>query len=492
MQDVIVGIDPAVTGPHRAAIVDRLTAMPIGKSFPVPRTYEGMQGLLARVEDARKVVFVMEPTQRIWKPMACHLTAMGHLVYVISPDRTAELRQYLRRHTKSDRVDAVTLAKQPLVAPEGLNVWAPGPTYMSRLRDLCRHRDRLASTIGDRKRRIESLIRGAMPTLVETLGEHRFRPAWRALMRKYVDPFKLVRLGRKRLERFARKRYGAPLESERVDAMYAAAVSAVHLYQKSRERDELATDFDQVQMEIGMELDLMETEETMIAKLDKAIRQVYDRIDPAKALQTLPGIGPTIAPGVLGETGLPERFSGGAKYRGFVSLVPRKKQTSKTDKPHQRIRKSGPRLLKKYYYLAADNARQRDVEFAAQYHRLRARGLTHKQAVCALASKLASRALPILKSLFKTPRAYEFRDLNGKPIDKPTAREQVCARFPGPRAQRRSEAAKQKAKRTERAELCTRSPKDASKRPASEPLRLADILSPLTAAISQRDPRAPR
>ena len=148
-----------------------------------------------------------------------------------------------------------------------------------------------------------------------------------------------------------------------------------------------------------MELDLMEAEEAQIHQLEERIADLYHELDPGAVLQTLPGVGPIIAAGVLGETGTIDRFPNVGSYRGYVSLIPRYKATGKSHNPRQRIRKAGPRILKKYFYLAAENARRCDLELAAFYTGLRRKGRVHDQAVCAVANKLAGRAYALMKRM---------------------------------------------------------------------------------------------
>lgn len=479
MKKAIVGVDLAVAGPHRAAIVDPETSQCMGKSFAVHRTYEGLEKLLKRVEEFQEVAFVLEPTDRVWKPLASALRLRGHAVYVVSPDRASALRRFLRRHSKTDRIDAVTLAKQLVVAPEDVHAWVMSPTVLSRLKHLCRHRERLSRSIGDRKRRIGSMARGVMPTLLDALGQDRFTTAMRAFLRKYMDPFKVVALGQKRLGTYLRRRHRGALPGEVITGIYAAAESAAQLYGQAREQNLLPLDFEQVGTEIRMELELMEREESMVADLDERIAAASRITDPGKHLQSLPGFGPTIAAAVQGETGPVRRFATVANYRGFVSLIPRKKQSSQTENQHQRVRKNGPRLLKKYFYLAAETARQNDLECAAVYARVRKRGRVHAQAVCAVANKLASRAFAILRSLNAGGRDYEFRDLSGRCIQKVQAARLVKETLPGPKLQRRR--AERKAAKKADAVLCTRPPEDASKRPQSDPLRLGQILAQMGA-----------
>ena len=122
MSKRIVGIDLAITGLHRAAVYDSGSMKFVGKSFSFTRSYEGFLLLLnkATSDFSGEVFFVMEPTSGVWKPLSAFLMAKGYTVYLVKPQKVYDLRKFLRKHTKSDRIDAQTLAKLPVVDPEGI------------------------------------------------------------------------------------------------------------------------------------------------------------------------------------------------------------------------------------------------------------------------------------------------------------------------------------------------------------------------------------
>jgi len=484
MARLVVGMDLALKAPHRAVIYDEQEGRFRGKAFAVPRTFAGLQEMMRRFEPDDEVRFVMEPTGSAWRPVAAFLAARGHTVYLVRADKSAALRKFYSRHTKSNRADARTLAKMPVVDPEGVHAFTMPTIEVARLRDLGRQRDRLVSSVADRKRRIESNFIQLIPTLMDALASDKFTSFARKLMRSYANPFRITALGRKRFSRWAQARQA---NSDIANAIFDAAESAVQTYALAMESHRLPLDFEQSQQEIGMELDLLEHEEKQAARLEVQIAQLYQKLDPKRLMQTLPGFGEVIAPVILAETMDVRRFDNVASYRCFVSLIPRQRRTGKDD-PGQpksmRIRKSGSRLLKKYFYLAAETARRFDVECASAYHRLKRRGLHHTQALCGVANKLAGRAYAIMNRMTEeTPAPYQYRDLQGKPISKQCAKEIIQVAFP-----RTSviddQAPPQKTEGEDPAPtLCARPPEDASKKRATEPLPVGDILKNITPEV---------
>ena len=74
------------------------------------------------------MVAVPEPTGPAWMPIAVFFARHGHAVYRVSSAKAADLRRFLRRHAKTNGIDAETLARMPLADPQGLEqLELPGP-----------------------------------------------------------------------------------------------------------------------------------------------------------------------------------------------------------------------------------------------------------------------------------------------------------------------------------------------------------------------------
>ena len=348
------------------------------------------------------------------------------------------MRKFLRKHTKSDRIDAQTLAKLPIVDPEGIYPLTLPKTDIEALNRYCRQRERIMRSISSRKVRIQAFFTAVNPLLMDCFGAHKYSQCCRAFLRHYADPFKVLKLGVKRLATFLTKHaWGTPEVSLAV-RIYQASCSAVNIYREAKEVDSMPFSSEQFQDEINIELDLMEFEEQKIKYLDEKIEALYHKLDPGEVLRSIPGIGPVIAPSILGVTGNPERFSNIRAYKSFCGLIPRKKQSATVDRKGLRITKSSQRILKKGYCLAAETARRYDPEAACLYHRLKAKGRHHNQAICAVASNLAGRTYSVMRRTRlgtnfpvrnTTDLAYIIRDFQGHTIDLKTARACVVERF---------------------------------------------------------------
>jgi transposase len=84
---------------------------------------------LSAVEQAALAgAVVFEPTGAAWMPIAVFFARRGHAVYRVSSAKAADLRRFLRRHAKTNGIDAETLARMPRADPQGLQqLELPGP-----------------------------------------------------------------------------------------------------------------------------------------------------------------------------------------------------------------------------------------------------------------------------------------------------------------------------------------------------------------------------
>jgi transposase len=183
-----------------------------------------------------------------------------------------------------------------------------------------------------------------------------------------------------------------------IDRLRAAAQEAVALYAAA------GIDFAQLATDI-------EAEMRFIAAVQAEIDQLDQRI-PDRIVQTVPGVGPTLAPTIHALFGDPHRFTNLGAARAFTGLVPNTNESGLSQAP-ARPTKAGDPGLRTALFMAADLARQTDPTLAAKYRRLVVeRQLHHTSAVCHLAAVLATRIVACLKS--QTP--YQIRTLDGRVV----------------------------------------------------------------------------
>src|ERR671911_1412508 len=118
-----MGVDIAVRAPHQASLADERGQL-IWSGHRFRTTAADLEQLWERLpndSELSAITIVMEPTRNAWVPLAAWFRRKGAHVVLVSAERSADLRAYYAKHTKSDRLDSVLLARLPLLHPEGLH-----------------------------------------------------------------------------------------------------------------------------------------------------------------------------------------------------------------------------------------------------------------------------------------------------------------------------------------------------------------------------------
>ena len=118
----LVGIDLGIASAHTVRVLDETgKTLAKRKAWPTEASLsEVEESALAGAPEGTVLEVVMEPTGPAWLPIAVFFSARGHLVYRVSSAEAADLRRFLSRHTKTNGIDADTLARLPIFDPDGL------------------------------------------------------------------------------------------------------------------------------------------------------------------------------------------------------------------------------------------------------------------------------------------------------------------------------------------------------------------------------------
>jgi transposase len=424
-----MGIDIAVRAPHQASLADeRGEVIWSGHRFRTTATdLEQLWDRLPKGSEPSTITVVMEPTRNAWVPLAAWLRRKGARVVLVSAERSADLRAYYAKHTKSDRLDSVLLARLPMLHPEGLHPergLGPG--------DPLRRATKLHSTLV--KRRATGLAR--LDALLEILG-----PQWhsafaadlankstlRFLAAGYADPHTARRLGRARLTRYFHRHSRGAFGEREADQVLAAARASLDLWVEDLSFPDLAED---IATEARLALAL--TEE--INELDERIAVLVRERDPHGIITSAPGIGAVTGAVILGRLGDATRFHSLAGVRSFTGLVP-SLDASGVSGRHGSPTKRGDALLREALFISANQARRLDPTLAAKYHRLMVEnGKHHNSALCHIATALLTRVV----ACWRAQTAYQLRDVDGQLVTAQEARTIIAARYTIPDHVRRT------------------------------------------------------
>jgi transposase len=428
----LVGIDLGIASAHTVRVLDesgetvaKLKAWPTVDSLGKVET-----AALAGCPEGTRLEVVVEPTGPAWMPVAVFFADRGHVVHRVSSAKAADLRRFLSRHTKTNGIDADTLARLPLFDPAGLQPLELASVERAALDRRVRACDRLTRAAAEHKVRIKDLVRQLLPMtpLTGDLGV-----ADLAVLERWADPNALLRAGVKRVTGVIVKASHNHLGAERAAHWIAAAEASVELY-----ADNPAVGFADLAAEVATEVRLLRAVQAELAAHSAERENCYRWVDPASLARSLPGLADVGAPAVVAAMGNPERFARGKQFRAFTGLTPRASETGDTDRKGQSMSKAGSSLLRTTLVRAADHARRQDPQLARIYYvQMVERGKDHLGALCVVAANLAERTWTVMRRAMP----YVICDTDGRPVTPEKAKAIIAERWTVPaevRARRRS------------------------------------------------------
>ena len=457
---VRLGIDVACRADHQASLAGADGEF-LWSGWRFRTTPEDLEALWAKVPDGADVQVILEPTRNAWVPLAAWLTARGAEVVMVAPEQSADLRDYYNKHTKTDRLDSRVLARLPLLHPEGLDP-VGGPTPADPFRRAVRRRARLVKARTVAFSRLDALIELLGPAWAEVLGGGDYNKTTLMVLERFADPRALKRFGLRRLSELLIKTSMGAWRRDKAEELLAAAEQTLTLWAGGGlDFGELAADIAgevRAVRSINAEIDLLEGRiAPLFAAADRrpaavsADGEILDDSDQAGIVASVPTLGGVLGAGILARFGDFDRFANLAGVRSFTGLVPKIDQSGTNTDGHGGPTKAGDPGLRQALYLAANQLRKVDPQFAQRYYRLVVdEGKHHNSALCHLAANLATR----IAACWRRREPYLLRDTDGRPITQAEGRAIVQQRFKigddVRRARRRSSKAKQLKQRTGR------------------------------------------
>ena len=308
----LVGIDLGIASRHSVRVLEadgqavcRASCVPTVESLALVE-----RAALAGAREGTRLAVVFEPTGPAWMPIAVFFAHRGHDVYRVSSAKAADLRRFLRRHAKSNGIDAETLARMPLADPGGLQCLELPGADAAALDRRVRACDRLTRAGSEHKVRIKDLVRQLMPMtpLTGDLGK-----ADLAVLEQYADPRVLLAAGTAELTRLIATTSGHQQGEERTLQWRAAAAAALDLY-----GDHAAVAFEALAAEVATEVRLLRAIQDELATHAAAREQHYRRADPGQLARSLPGFAEISAPVLVAVMGRPGRFRDGTRFKSYA------------------------------------------------------------------------------------------------------------------------------------------------------------------------------
>ena len=123
---------------------------------------------------------------------------------------------------------------------------------------------------------------------------------------------------------------------------------------------------DSVHVALAMTIQNIEYFKNQVKRLDKLIARELKAIP--QTLDTIPGIGPVFAAGIVTEIGDISRFDNEASLAQYAGLTWSRYQSGNFDAEERRLTKAGNRYLRYYLVEAANSLRVHNEEYKAYYY----------------------------------------------------------------------------------------------------------------------------
>ena len=354
------------------------------KKADLEHLYETIERLRSKTPGNSDVVFGMEATGIYSLPLYSALTRDGYKVKLYNPIQTNGFRKMNIRKTKTDPIDSAIIADM-LRFSEPPQVNAIKDLNLYQLRELVRIRDRLIDKQTVCKVQLVRNIDTVWPDYSSVMKGATSATSI-AILKKYSVPSKVRAESFEKFYELVKMKSRSKISRTAAEAIYNHAGNILTI----PELDSI------ISVEIKTLIKELELYDEQIRSIEKRIDQMMKLID--SKIMSIPGIGDTLGPMILGEIGDANRFPTAKKLIAFAGLDPIVSQSGRFENKSGKISKRGSPLLRKGLFLAANVARQNDENLKRFYDKKINEGKHHYSALNAVAAKVLRIVYWVLKN----------------------------------------------------------------------------------------------
>jgi transposase len=310
----------------------------------------------------------MESSGHYWMPLASHLCRRDVPVAVVNPLAAKYFARSRLARTKSDPADARSLAEMAMRDTPP----ARDPLAGLELRQAARFAMTLVTEQARVCQRLIRLVELGFPELGELFDDPTCRTAREGLR---IAPTARAAT-RRRTTTLANANAGPGhrrLGQAKAERLQAAAADSIAVPELDAE----------VAFEVGLLLDQYDLLERQITDADRRVAGLLDG-ETARRLQTIPGVGPSIAATLLAEIGDIERFDDFDQLLAYAGVHPAERSSGRKGANPEtawHMSKAGNSHLRAAAYRMAVVGVQHNPVIAAHYARKRAAGKSKMNAL---------------------------------------------------------------------------------------------------------------
>lgn len=395
-----LGIDVAKKT-HRFVVLDN-EGEKAAKPFSLQNTQEDFQKLLKQLKELdlspENTLAGLEATGSFWENLYSFLTEKGYKVIVINPHQTNKFREALRKKAKTDDIDALVVAGL-LRSGDTAASYVPEEQVQT-LRELTKMRYEFVKDRKNYQRQVYALLEIVFPEYSKTALENPFAIGSIAIFKRFPTVRHLASAKVKQIEKIIRSIQGNNFNIKEIKNLIGMARSSIYSGRAAEARG----------LTIKMLLENIQILKNHIGELEKQMEEILSPSSPDDAdsfpganLLSIPGVGKKTLAAMLSAVGFEGKaFDSGVKLIGHIGFFPKIYESGETRRDNK-ISRRGPKYLRWALYMAAVACLKHNPEMKSLYHKKISQGKTSKQALIAVAKKLAH----LMLSMLKTGESYK-------------------------------------------------------------------------------------
>ena len=395
-----LGIDVAKKT-HRFVVLDN-EGEKAAKPFSLQNTQEDFQKLLNRLKEldlsSENTLAGLEATGSFWENLYSFLTEKGYKVIVINPHQTNKFREALRKKAKTDDIDALVVAGL-LRSGDTAASYVPEEQVQT-LRQFTKMRYEFVKDRKNYQRQVYALLEIVFPEYSKTALGNPFAISSTAIFKRFPTARHLASAKVKQIEKIVRSIQGNNFNIKEIKNLIEMARTSIYSGRAAEARG----------LTIRMLLENIQILKSHIAELEKQMEEILSPSSPDDAdsfpganLLTIPGVGKKTLAAMLSAVGFEGKaFDSGVKLIGHIGFFPKIYESGETRRDNK-ISRRGPKYLRWAFYMAAVACLKHNPEMKSLYHKKISQGKTSKQALIAVAKKLAH----LMLSMLRTGESYK-------------------------------------------------------------------------------------
>jgi len=377
-----IGIDISKDKFNYAIIDDSMSILNEGQFDMDAKGFNDFNKALKSYSDA---VIALESTGNYHLNLLAFLTANEHTVALINPALIKKFAQTITlRKTKTDKIDAIIIAKFILKNIEHINYFVP--KNIDDITTLARVRENISKQIAKTKTQLKQHLVVVFPELMANYNI--FSDYILSIVEEFPTPKAVLKAPKSKVKgvfnKLAKKGRKPALTYDKFIELAKDSIGiSTHNYALIIKHD--------IQMLRFLNQQIDEITENFLDEINK------NKKDDLEIIKSIKGISDITSAHFLAEIKDIDRFENKRKLAAYAGIDPSIKQSGAMYS-RGRISKKGSRSLRRYLYLMASGVMRCNEYFRAYYLKKKNEGMQHRKAMIALCNKLVRVLYAMLKN----------------------------------------------------------------------------------------------